>query len=222
MALEGLVDKKQEDTVKVRKAFKMTALVTVLIVIILFNIKILLMMDKYTDQIEMKNDRIETIPLRGVENQLVEGEHYGVDYFKPLTIQTSSEVKGYGNVDYSAENLIDMNSSSACIFDIEKEQGYIHIEFKDEVELDGIEILNGYCKSQEIYKRNSRVGKIEIELDHTYSIAVELVDEYNRFQKIGFGKSIKVSAINIRINDIVKGTQLDSPAMSEIRFYKEQ
>jgi uncharacterized protein (UPF0335 family) len=67
---------------------------------------------------------------------------------------------------------------------------------------------------------NSRVGRIEIELDEKYRIAAELKDEYRKYQSISFGKDIEVKCVKIIIKDIVKGAQQDKPALSELHFYK--
>jgi hypothetical protein len=209
--------------VKIKKYVKVAFLLIILVIIIILNIKVILFMDKIADEEVDKRDNYEkTVNIKGISGQNIDNYTGHREYYSPILLESSSEIKGYGDNNYSADNLLDGNRSSAWIAGRKKdnEEDYIYVEFEEKVSLSGVEFLNGYCKSPEIYKKNSRVGRIEIELDEKYRIAAELKDEYRKYQSISFGKDIEVKCVKIIIKDIVKGAQQDKPALSELHFYK--
>lgn len=212
-----------EENVKAKKFIKIAVLLFILIIIIVLNIKVIMFMDEMVGEEDAVREKHEkTVNIKGINGLNIDNNDGKRQYYLPVLLSSSSEIEGYGNNDYSVKNLTDGSRSSAWITgkNEDDEENYVYAEFEEKVSISGVEFLNGYCKSPEIYKKNSRIGRIEIDLDEKYRIAAELKDEYRKYQTISFGEDIEVKSIKVIIKDIVKGTQQDNPALSELHFYK--
>lgn len=119
---------------------------------------------------------------------------------------------------YPVSNLIDGNPSTAWVF----EKAYS--DFKDfkgllicmdsEEEIDGISIINGYAKSDSLYKQNNTVSNFEIifpdQSKYNYSC-----NETLDFQNFQFSKR-KVKWLIIKVISERKGTKYNDLCISEI------
>lgn len=119
---------------------------------------------------------------------------------------------------YPVSNLIDGNPSTAWVF--EKK----HSDFKEfkglllcmdnEIEIDGLSIINGYAKSDSLYKQNNAVSNFEIILPNK-SRYVFSCKETLDFQNFQFSK-IKVKWLIIKVISERKGTKYNDLCISEI------
>lgn len=150
-------------------------------------------------------------------------------------IENSSKLDG----NYNTFNIVDSDKATAWVENEEsynkngdgkgigewikikeiKAVPYTMLSYEIKRELSGLKIINGYAKSEEVYKANNRVKKVKIEFSDGSSITRELEDNNLDFQNIDFGKSIKTKYVKITILDIYKGDKYNDTAISEIELY---
>lgn len=95
---------------------------------------------------------------------------------------------------------------------------WIEFSSKKKQYITGINILNGYCKSETLYYENHRPKTIEIKFDGM-SVDMELDDLYNVYQNIEFAEPVESRRVRIIVKDIYRGTGYDDCCISEIGIY---
>lgn len=76
--------------------------------------------------------------------------------------------------------------------------------------------MNGYCKSEDLYKKNNRVKNIRIVFSDGTSIDRYLEDEYANYNLIVLPEPVICNEFYIEITDIYRGTHYDDTCISEI------
>lgn len=88
--------------------------------------------------------------------------------------------------------------------------------------VEGLTIVNGYRKSRQLWKDNSRIKKLKMYIDNKPYAIIELADAYG-FQGIDFGKVKLTSNVNRRISfeitEVYKGDKYSDTVLSQIEFY---
>ncbi len=82
-----------------------------------------------------------------------------------------------------------------------------------------MKLINGYARSEEIYKANNRVRKIEVAFDgKKYPIEMEFKDMVMHPQIIEFHQPITAEKVRITILDVYQGSKYNDTCISEISF----
>jgi hypothetical protein len=139
---------------------------------------------------------------------------------------------------YQPNNVSDNNKSTAWV-EGKKNAGigeYLNIDITPYFaggKLEGsylvkkIGIINGYTKSDDTYKNNNRVKKIELgvtaftvdEVQQVDNVAVFELKDHQEIQFFELNKPIKASILKFTIRDIYKGDKYDDTCISEIKIY---
>jgi len=148
------------------------------------------------------------------------------------TATASSELKALKLTNYSASNVDDLSLKSAWI---EGVPGYgigeyVVLHFPPEnPRITKIIIVNGYVKSEKIWKENSRVKKFRMYLDNKPFAILNLVDTRQEqtftFAPIGYAnredKNLRLRpwwTMKFEILEVYPGDKYDDTAISEIYF----
>jgi hypothetical protein len=153
----------------------------------------------------------------------------------------TSELKPEGKIQYSAKNLSDYDLNTAWI---EGKSGYgigekvgFSFNFPENTEYGGayqfygiINLFNGYCKSLDTWKQNSRVKHLKIYYNENPICLVELIDTWH-FQSFDIGRFFKYKRekknmnapfeikdgdkLSFEITEIYEGTKYKDVSLSE-------
>lgn len=170
---------------------------------------------------------------------LINGERWGF-HSGPLGIPTAtSTLESQGNNDYKIENIHDLDLTTAWI---EGSSDYgigesFTIEFNWTEEHEGfgkvynfygvVEIFNGYCKSETVWKENSRIKTLKMYYNEKPLCLIGLVDtwQYQRLDLRQFFKDSKGSItakngdkMRFEIIEVYEGTKYKDTALSEFVF----
>lgn len=145
----------------------------------------------------------------------------------------TSHLKSYKGIDYSANNIHDLNYKTAWI---EGVPGYgigesITYHFPPEnPRITEIIIVNGYIKTEQIWKDNSRVKKLKMYVDNHPFAILHLADsrQEQHFKIAPLGNANRGNweelskkpswIITFEILDVYKGDKYDDTAITEIYF----
>lgn len=162
--------------------------------------------------------------------------HRPLDRIAEKTIPSSEYTITVSGIDgkYPVSNMLDGNLSTTSVLRPGKNDTmFITIHFKDSVELGGVLLYNGYCKSPEVWRNNSRIKKCLLcvyweEYEGLYelnSIEENLVEPPKAFDRqtltdealLGVWRGPKyVSEFSIVITDITPGTKYNDLCISEL------
>lgn len=144
------------------------------------------------------------------------------DYPKPSfsDISASSNLASQGNTTYYARNVIDGNPGTAWIEGASDSGIGEKIFFKSssEQKVSHLQIMNGYCKSEDLYMKNNRVKSIRIVFSDGTSIDRTLSDKYANYDLIVLTEPVFCNEFYIEITDVYRGTHYDDTCISEIVF----
>ncbi len=132
-------------------------------------------------------------------------------------LATSTLVQG--NYDYSVNNLIDQNKAttwSEGASDVGIGET-VTFNFENKCTVKSINIVNGYCKSEDLYYKNARVKTLTVLFgDSEEQISVE--DLYDQNQTIKFASEHVTNQIVLRIDEVYPGNKYSDTCVSEINF----
>lgn len=149
------------------------------------------------------------------------------------TASASSELKTFKGIEYSASCAHDLNYKTAWIEGIPGYGigQYLVYHFPPEnPRITKIIVVNGYVKSEKVWKENSRVKKLKIYIDNKPYAILNLADTRQEqtfsFDPIGNGdrenweklKSKPWWTMKFEIMDVYKGEKYDDTAITEIYF----
>ncbi len=124
--------------------------------------------------------------------------------------------------EYPPEQMVDYLPETAWM---EGADGYgrgesVTITYDAKYHINGMEIYNGYHKSEELYYENGRPKKLLLEFDDGNAYTVTLDDVYGS-REIRFGQSYYTKNVTITILDVYEGTKYEDTAISEVLFFAE-
>lgn len=136
------------------------------------------------------------------------------------TVNASSVLTSDGQNTYYVENIWDDNKNTAWV---EGASGngigeVVSLSAPSKQSINGIRVLNGYCKSESLYWKNSRIKKIKIILDEE-NIIFDMPDNFNQYHDIKFEKVKLSSTLKLEIVDVYPGTHYTDTCVSEIEIY---
>ncbi len=174
---------------------------------------------------------------------LIDGERWGFNS-GPIGIPSAtSTLKSQGQTDYRIENIADLDLRTAWV---EGKTDYgigesFTIEFNWKKDYEGfgkvynfygiIEIFNGYCKSEKLWKENSRIKTLKMYYNNRPICLIELVDTW-QYQRLDLRKFFKVphlypngeiepkdgDKMRFEIVNVYKGTKYKDTGLSEFVF----
>lgn len=170
---------------------------------------------------EIIGDEVEETESSNNDENVTESLGYKEIYC--TTLSASSSLTHTSSNSYNVNNLYDGDCSTAWV---EGVNGYgigesITFTFTPESKVKLIKIYNGYAKNQKLWKRNSRVKKLQVYYNgEVYSILK--LEDVNGEQIIVFddvlGGQNESWTLKLKILDIYKGDVYDDTAISEIAF----
>jgi hypothetical protein len=119
---------------------------------------------------------------------------------------SSSELKPQGMINYSIKNISDYNLNTAWIpgnteNGVGESFGFT-FKFPENTAYGGayqffgqINLFNGYCKSLDVWQKNSRVKKLRVYFNNKAICDIELIDTWH-FQIVDIGKFFKYKRQN--------------------------
>ncbi len=138
-------------------------------------------------------------------------------------LSASSELKPMSKYSYYVSRLVDGDFSTAWIEGVSGYGAGQTVTFTADRQqlVSGIRIMNGYCRNEDRYYRNSRVKTLRIEIpnDGTSSFDIQLKDQYRTWNNIQFDDPIPSDQVTLTILDVYPGTQYEDTGLAEIEFY---
>lgn len=144
----------------------------------------------------------------------------------PYKVAASSALKPAGNVTYNAEHAHDNSFKNAWVEGVQGygEGQYLEYFFGNKSpRVTDILIYNGYIKSEEAWKKNSRVKRLKLWVTGRPYAILELQDTralqtFKLAGPLGRTSDGKDLALRFEILDVYKGDVYDDTAITEIRF----
>lgn len=149
------------------------------------------------------------------------------------TLSASSALKSFKEITYSAKNIHDLSYKTAWIEGVPGpgigEYVTFHIPPQNP-RITEIIIVNGYVKSDEAWRENSRVKKLKMYLDNKPYAILHLKDtkkeQHFKFEPLGYSdrgdwEQLQTKAwwtIRFEIQEVYKGEKYDDTAITEIYF----
>ena len=134
-----------------------------------------------------------------------------------ITAINASSTLMQENYDYSANNLIDQNNSTAWSDGIDGDGigETLTFVFEQESSINEINILNGYCKSEDLYYKNSRIKKVTLIFDDGEE-QIDIEDIYNQSQSFKLANQHQSKQMVLRIDEVYTGNKYSDTCVSEI------
>lgn len=132
--------------------------------------------------------------------------------------QASSTLVASG-YDYSVSHLYDDDISTCWSEGVDGEGlgETITVTFKEEVNVNTMQIMNGISKNKELYQKNGRLKKVTLIFDDGNEENVEIKDSYKEIQTIKFNEH-KTKNITIKIDEIYQGTKYQDTCITKLLF----
>jgi hypothetical protein len=123
------------------------------------------------------------------------------------------------DLSYSVRNLFDSRSEFAWA-EGDKGNGIgqsLNVQFQDEQTITGLEIMNGYQRSDKHFSANTRVKSLILSDEHGTQTEGKLTDSQGE-QMVLLATPLKGKNIKIQIKDVYPGTAYKDMVISEIKF----
>lgn len=155
----------------------------------------------------------------GVWHENESAETVGTCWF--YNVYSSSTLAPQTGNTYYPDNVTDDDVTTAWV---EDGKGYGEGEWiafsSDTVQcVNGVRIVNGYCKSEEAYFNNSRVKEMNIFFDDGSIENIVLDDEFAKYQEYEFTYSRKSQYVRFEIVSTYKGVKYKDTCISEIEMF---
>ena len=149
------------------------------------------------------------------------------------TISASSYLKSFNGINYFPKNIHDLSYQTAWVEGVSGDGigEYITYHFPPEnPRITKIIVVNGYVKSLQTWKNNSRVKKLKMYIDNKPFAILNLADSRQeqsfKFDPIGYGdrkdwKKLKAKpwwTIRFEIMEVYQGDKYDDTAITQIYF----
>jgi len=147
--------------------------------------------------------------------------------FPNLSITTSE--RSYTENEYPLYQLVDKNLKTTWVFNaydykgaekkqIRPEDIYLSFECLGSKMIKTVKIINGYSKSEDLYKKNNRITRIFIQDDNDAVYSYDL-EEILSLQEIVLPRPLR--SFRIVASEIRQGSKYDDTCISEIMFLDE-
>ncbi|TKH45758.1 hypothetical protein C1I60_04695 [Paenibacillus terrae] len=135
---------------------------------------------------------------------------------KVYQIKASSTLPSKGMQTYDAKNLVDGDTSTAWCEGVKGngEGETILLNLGSSQKVKGIELINGYAKSEKSYRENNRVQKLKLQFSDGSSLEM---NDFNTRKK--FKEPINTSFIKLTILSVERGTKYQDTCISDVRLF---
>ena len=136
---------------------------------------------------------------------------FDVDYCASSVLKPSKAIR------YEPSMMFDGNRATAWV-EGDKQDGLnetVTMHFGKRRSLAGFEIINGYDKTESIWKANSRVKSLEATTSDGQTLTVHLQDVRGA-SRVDFSPAISTEWLELRIKDVYRGTKYKDTAISEL------
>ena len=96
---------------------------------------------------------------------------------------------------------------------------YLKFTANTDQKVSGIKILNGYCKSKDLYYKNNRIRKVKIFFSDGTVITKILNDNFLEYNDIRLDEPVICTSFRIQIVDVYQGTKYDDTGITEVEIY---
>ena len=97
---------------------------------------------------------------------------------------------------------------------------WIEFASREEKEVSGVDIKNGYEDNKKLYPEYNRVKRVRVELSDGSTFERKLQDDqWYQMHNIDFGRKIRTSYVKITVLEVYKGSRYDDTYISEVRVY---
>lgn len=139
--------------------------------------------------------------------------------FPEFSKVSASSTRTISNTSYPAENAVDKNRTTAWTPAEDDDIPWIKLSSHKEQTVNGINIENGYSKSEKLYYENRRAREITVACD-SESFKFTLKDQGpGAIQSLGFNKEIQTKTIKIAIKSFYEGTTYKDICITEVSPY---
>lgn len=121
---------------------------------------------------------------------------------------------------HKPENVLDRDTATAWVENASGngEGESLTISLAKECLVSGFTISNGYQKSGDTFRKNSRIRQLRVEFSDGSGLTVPL-DDYNGEQQVTFIDPVETSSITFRIESVYSGSKYTDTAVSEISLF---
>lgn len=143
--------------------------------------------------------------------------------YADFTATSSSSLKETEGTEHNAENAADWDRSTAWVEgNVSDGVGEsITLSLKKPAKVSRVGIVNGYAKSQELYKANNRVMMLKASINDGKPFVIEMPDEYLKDEHFWFTlpeTSMLVKTIKLEIAAVYPGSTYRDTAISDIKL----
>lgn len=174
------------------------------------------LVELYRDEANYKREEQERIEGENQRQREIETNPFAISY-----VDASSYLSSVGQAShYEPELVLDDDYTTAWNEGMESTDGigeWLCVHAGSPSWTNGIRLVNGYPKSEEIYYKNNRCREVLIELSDGYSMTVTLDDSYRDWQTIYFDDYHKTSYIRITVVSVYSGNEWKDTAICEVR-----
>lgn len=154
---------------------------------------------KYSVKLEKETMRVEVLIDSTVEISSIDG---------------TSTVTREGS-DYDPNNVIDKDPETAWI--TSGKGNSITFTFTKKCKIRSIDILNGYCKNNDLFDKNSKIKTCTLTFDDG-EVKLSLKDVYNIYQHFDLDQVYISSKMTLKIDETYDGWKYKDTCISEISF----
>lgn len=131
------------------------------------------------------------------------------------------EESNLGTFYHLVDNLFDGSNQTAWVEDIPGNGmgEWVEFDFNDAYTLSGVEITNGYQKSETTYLNNGRVEWLKFTFSDGSSYETFLDDAYGTSQRVDFPTPVDTTSLRIEIISVYPGALYQDTCITEIRMY---
>ena len=122
---------------------------------------------------------------------------------------------------YGAENAVDGKLDTAWMAaDNGGENEWLTFQASSDQTLNGIQIANGLCTTEELYNQNNRITKVRLTFSDGSTHEEELTGgAFDQRCVITFDEPIITSSVQITVLELEKGSRYNDTCISEISFF---
>jgi len=175
-----------------------------------------MLVDLYRDEASYMREEQERIEEENQRQHEIESNPFVISY-----VDASSYLSSVGQAShYEPELVLDDDYTTAWNEGMESTDGigeWLCVHAGSPSWTNGIRLVNGYPKSEDIYYKNNRCREVLIELSDGYSMTVTLDDSYRDWQTIYFDDYHKTSYIRITVVSVYSGNEWKDTAICEVR-----
>ncbi|WP_175562006.1 discoidin domain-containing protein [Anaerocolumna xylanovorans] len=169
------------------------------------------------------SDTYETADEANLAEAIEDSEFIDNSIIRSVSISSelAPQTDSNGANDYIGENALDGNSDTAWV---EGAAGngdgeWLQLDLDGAHVVNGIEINNGYRKTQDLYLKNGRANEIRIYFsDNTYE-DFTLTDDFSTVNRLDFSTEHLTNYIKVQILSVFEGSKYQDTGISDIFLY---